>query len=376
MEYYRFLFYFELINGFVLIAALLFRRHNRLPNFFLAAFLLVALYCQWIRFLTISGEIRDFPYLLGTWLSGILLAPSIFYLYVLCLTIPDFRWRSSYFLHFLPSVGGLLFYFIVRALTEKEAFWGGPNPFPVQRYIFTIIAVLVWGGYLVACFRELHWYRIEVIHYFSEIRHVRLLWLRNLLFLLIIPWLVGLVEIITGPFLTVEKWMIPSSALVILLMGFFGLRQSIIFSSGEDWGETYPQKILHSKEANSKDPRIGVFTLEELSLGKKRLEQFFVEQKPYLYPELRLVDLAKELRLKPHQVSEILNRGMGTTFYDFVNRHRIDEAMRRLKDPQYSQFNILGIASDCGFNSKSVFNETFRKFAGKTPSAFRLESVT
>jgi AraC-like DNA-binding protein len=35
------------------------------------------------------------------------------------------------------------------------------------------------------------------------------------------------------------------------------------------------------------------------------------------------------------------------------------------------QVNILSLAFDCGFNSKSSFNNYFKKITGSTPTAYR-----
>ena len=117
------------------------------------------------------------------------------------------------------------------------------------------------------------------------------------------------------------------------------------------------------------------FSEEKLEEWRQKLDHFMAEKKPFLEPELRLGHLAAAIGLKSYQVSEILNRGIRSNFYDYINRHRIEEAKRRLRDPAFAHMNILGIATDSGFNSKSVFNETFRKFTGSTPSAFRSASL-
>ncbi len=62
-------------------------------------------------------------------------------------------------------------------------------------------------------------------------------------------------------------------------------------------------------------------------------------------------------------------------FFQFVNRYRIEEAKRRLVDPKSSHMNVLGIATECGFSSKSAFNDAFRDTVGMTPSEFRKKDV-
>ena len=114
------------------------------------------------------------------------------------------------------------------------------------------------------------------------------------------------------------------------------------------------------------------FSHPELAEWTVKLCKFVEEKRPYLQTGLRLEDLARALGLKPYQVSEILNLGVGSTFYDYINRFRIEEAKRRLRDSAFAHMNILGIANDSGFNSKSVFNKAFREHTGMTPSEFRI----
>ena len=45
-------------------------------------------------------------------------------------------------------------------------------------------------------------------------------------------------------------------------------------------------------------------------------------------------------------------------------------SISRLKNPESKRFTVLAIALECGFNSKSVFNDFFKKSEGMTPSAW------
>jgi AraC-like DNA-binding protein len=93
--------------------------------------------------------------------------------------------------------------------------------------------------------------------------------------------------------------------------------------------------------------------------------------KPYLNPELTLMELAAKLSVSPHNLSQVFNCEIKKSFFDFVNEYRVGEAKKLLSSPQYSHYSILGIALDAGFNSKSAFYTAFGKHAGMTPSEFR-----
>lgn len=89
----------------------------------------------------------------------------------------------------------------------------------------------------------------------------------------------------------------------------------------------------------------------------------------HLDSRLTLRTLCAQLRENPHYVSQVINQDFGMTFYDFINRRRVESAKALLTSrPQES---ILDIAYSVGFNSKSTFNTAFRTHAGMTPTAYR-----
>jgi AraC-like DNA-binding protein len=93
-----------------------------------------------------------------------------------------------------------------------------------------------------------------------------------------------------------------------------------------------------------------------------------------LYREslLSLRSLSARLGEKPHYVSQVINQDLETTFYEFVNRHRVIQAGRQIvDDPARS---VLEIALAVGFNSKSTFNAAFRRHFGLTPRQFRVQN--
>lgn len=62
---------------------------------------------------------------------------------------------------------------------------------------------------------------------------------------------------------------------------------------------------------------------------------------------------------------------MDKHFFDFINEYRIEKAKKILKDPTQKELTILEILYQVGFNSKSSFSTSFKKYTGKTPTEFR-----
>jgi ligand-binding sensor domain-containing protein/AraC-like DNA-binding protein len=102
-----------------------------------------------------------------------------------------------------------------------------------------------------------------------------------------------------------------------------------------------------------------------------RLDAIMQREQPFLNPDLTIRDLAKALKVHPNHLSRIINENHGLGFNDYINRLRIEVVKDLFADPLNSDKTILELMYDAGFNSKSVFNQAFRKFTGVTPSAFR-----
>lgn len=91
----------------------------------------------------------------------------------------------------------------------------------------------------------------------------------------------------------------------------------------------------------------------------------------FLNSKLSIHEVSEKLHIPRQYISEVLNMYMDTSFHDFVNRYRVEEFIKRLKNEQYNHFTLLGIATEVGFSSKSSFNATFKKVKGLTPTQYK-----
>ncbi len=102
----------------------------------------------------------------------------------------------------------------------------------------------------------------------------------------------------------------------------------------------------------------------------EKASQYMAESKAYLRPDISLALFAREINIPQRTLSRAINGSLGCNFFEFVNRMRIEEAKRLLRDLRTSDFNIDSIYSDCGFRSRSTFFMVFKKMTGMSPAAW------
>jgi AraC-like DNA-binding protein len=105
----------------------------------------------------------------------------------------------------------------------------------------------------------------------------------------------------------------------------------------------------------------------------QELKRYMEEKKPYLNAELKLADLASEIKYPLHEISQVLNQDLNQSFSDFINRYRVEEVKKRMEDKAYAKYTFIAIAQQCGFNSKTSFYRIFKNETGKTPADYLKE---
>jgi AraC-like DNA-binding protein len=93
-------------------------------------------------------------------------------------------------------------------------------------------------------------------------------------------------------------------------------------------------------------------------------------EKPYLISDISIDKLAEMLDLTSHHLSQIINEQFGKNFFEFINEYRVEEVKQQIARNRGEKYTLLSIAHDSGFNSKSTFNSTFKKYTKLTPKQY------
>lgn len=146
----------------------------------------------------------------------------------------------------------------------------------------------------------------------------------------------------------------------IYLIAYAGYAQPAVFD-GFDWTEpAAPVKYKHS----------GLTVDASRSLLKQLVDLMNSEQL-YRDPALSLDALANRLSASKHHVSQVINEHLGSSFFDYVNQLRIDEAKRLIAETKRRDLHIIEAAYKVGFSNKVSFNAAFKKATGMTPTEYR-----
>lgn len=253
------------------------------------------------------------------------------------------RLSPGVLLHFLPTL--LLAGLALLALFQPNGIFVG-----VLIACLVLTAYLVAAGSVIAQTFDRQSFRKPVT------RAAGLLWALGALSagLFLIQQLLGAFPI-PPALLHVMMW----SALLVLAATV--LLQYIILARYSDLREA-----LHREVSRVRRSRLGGL---DADLVPRRIAEYMQRERPYLDEDFRIGDVAEALSLTVHQVSEVVNTGMGKSFRSYVNGLRVAAAQEYIRAEPERGF--LSIAMASGFNSKSAFNRAFRQVTGVTPTVFR-----
>jgi AraC-like DNA-binding protein/uncharacterized membrane protein YwzB len=346
-------------------------------------------------------------------------------LYIFCISIPIMMpvghklltWQLIIFVEPFTLLIGPLLYFYMRGFKERItwqkawphlilfvvyifiAFWiyaaigskyppSGKLPPEVTQHPLTIIPVsirlLQRLVYYFLSRRELLSYQRSIRHLFSDISRINGSWMRWLIngyLVLVLATMVCYALVLNFPD-DFSLWVLLLGTLVtiyIYMAAWRGISQPTLWQLQpgldkekieQDMQEAGSLPLVPVNGEKTKTLKTGLSDDKTREMVHKIIAAM-EKEKLYKETELTLRDLAEKLQYPSYQVSQGLNEGLGKNFYDLVNGYRVEEAKRLLVDPRNTNYTILAVGFEAGFNSKTTFNTVFKKMTGFTPTDFR-----
>jgi steroid delta-isomerase-like uncharacterized protein len=103
---------------------------------------------------------------------------------------------------------------------------------------------------------------------------------------------------------------------------------------------------------------------------RDRLLAVMRQERLFLDPDLTLAQLADHLGVSTNHLSQVINSQCEQSFWELLTRYRVEEAKRMLRDAGPGQAEVLQVAMDAGFRSKSSFYTAFKRYTQMTPRAY------
>ncbi len=150
-----------------------------------------------------------------------------------------------------------------------------------------------------------------------------------------------------------------SSYIYIHVLGYF-----LFLYAMSEW--SFLKKIFLPKETliNQK-----VFDQKE-SIDRKIHEYFYLNEN-FKDPEISLSSCSKALNITKDELIDYLTLTKRGMFKDFVNKLRTEEVKKLILNDHHQKYDLVGVASQCGFNSKSTFFRVFKNIEGITPREYQ-----
>lgn len=264
-------------------------------------------------------------------------------------------------------------------------------PLRVLLYSLAILTFLLVTGwvlqaafYLHLVFRRLHLYRAQLRQLLASTEAAEARWINGLLLA------VALGGSLLAGALLYDNLLAPLPAglllkdvgvlLLVWYLALWGLRQqpgfAMLTPSGCD--AVLPNALQPELQAVLQAATDGKYQrsalgAEQASSIASKLQLAMEQDQLYLDAALSLPKLARHIGCSPNYISQTLNETLQLNFFDYVNRYRVHAAARQLKDTDWT---VLDIAMNVGFNAKSSFYTAFKKELQQTPSQYRASAQT
>lgn len=358
----KFFYLFSSLVGFFIFFLLVFKKQqDRIARILIGSFVLINSLFIFHIFLFLTNLKFRAPHILYMSSITIYLYGPLIYFYFKRISL-NYKFKRSDLLHLLPTLLILVIFTPVFLLPaqEKLNIMLDVGAFDRRPYLlFTvstkIISLLVYGGLLLRLY-------IKSKDRISLLTPALQKWMVSMVLFVeiyVVAYLVyGIILMNVIPhYELLFNFQISIIASMVLYIGYTSYLQPNLFQI--DSREKKRQKYYKSSLTPSYS--------EEL---KEKLLYLLETEKIYKQNSISLDLLSEQLDTTRHNTSQVINENFNVSFFELINKYRIEEALSILKCDTKKKMNIIEVAYEVGFNNKVSFNKSFKKHLSQTPSQY------
>jgi AraC-like DNA-binding protein len=324
-----------------------------------------------------------------------LLLGPLLYFYLRGVLNDEFIFKKKDLIHFIPaiiyltSISGYIFIpfdkkieIIIALKTDINAYVKYQeliNPFFSVTFnlFFRVIILLLYILYNVY---SLIRYSINKIKYSQVTNNEKWLYVFHILILIIaLSYITYLIKgSINRSFFLEESsfnYLIPAIVSMMFINISLLVQPSILYGIPKIRQKVVYDEVLGNPLTESEEPEIDTpennIEVEYFIELTKRIEQYFMDHKPYVKTDFDLTDLTIALGVPLHHITICFRQYINMKFTDYKNKYRVLEAQHLLKSSVMDNFTIEAIGEQVGFQSKSNFFTSFKKITGQTPLEYK-----
>jgi AraC-like DNA-binding protein len=306
----------------------------------------------------------------------------LFYLYV-CSLISEKKKNATNLIHFIPAIVVFISTAAIYCTLSKAnimvylkeyLFFEKTKPHNTLNILFglynadKVIHALQALIYFPLIIFKLKIHRGKVVQFFSNVGDKKLHWLRVGNVMLFIVSVNGIIlNFFPLKALSLNDSLfatfIFSFALFYGILGTMGLQQQDIYTEQDE--EPCREAEPGFSDVAGSDHQI-----------LNKLDDYMNNRMAYLKPDLKISHLCKDLDINRNQLSRYLNENLGMNFNTFINKYRVTNAKKMIREMHRNNHTLESIAFNTGFTSFTSFYRAFQSIEGITPGKYRKEILT
>ena len=305
-----------------------------------------------------------------------LLGPVIFF-YTQSLLNKDFKLSNKHYVHFAPAILYFI-YSIIVFVTDKwlldEYYFYSDGRDKDLAFWYQMSGLVSMLYYLILSLKHYRNYKKIIVQEVSYADEILFKWISHFLIAFALILILRVFFFILNPEwgqFGSKYWYYLCFSILFYYIAISGYYNSVkaaisIETSLLNTSEVENDSLISLSDKKEQE-------IKNLEEWKNKLLFLIEDKKIYTDPNLTLTNVALQLETNRNLLSSIINKGFQMNFNDFINSKRVDAVISKIENGDHITSTLLGIALDCGFNSKATFNRAFKKRTSLTPKLYILK---